>query len=177
MQPWAAKAPTARSHNINYLRLYFATFTYNPREVREWVSEFRDARYPLQPSPACEIRELRTRIILALFPDNDGESPFEYELRMNVGDEFLDESRNSTRSVMAVSTLGNFQTGAVYNCKHGFWNEQGGGVRAGSAIDKAVKSGRPVPFVLAIRSAVSGREVASWRDTPDFMAGNSWSLE
>jgi len=154
----------------SYLRFYFATFTYNPQQVCEWVSRFRDARYPLRPSPVLAIPELRTKIFLNLYQDNDGDSPFEYKLKIDVKDEGV-EANHGTRSVFAVSTLGKFRIDAEYNCRYDYWSSEGGNVWAGSTIDKAVKGGNPVPFVLAIRSTISGREVASW------LTGNSWELE
>ena len=125
-----------------------------------------------RPSPVVIIPEPRTKIFLDLFQDNDGDSPFEYELRMNVENEFL--HCKSTKSVIAESTLANFQIRASWDCVNEYWECDGGDVRAGSTIDKAVKSGRPVPFVLAIRSIVSKQDVLSWKYPQSLRESSSW---
>lgn len=69
-------------------------------------------------------------------------------------DDDIPDEKYGTKALFAVSTLGNLDIRGNWESLRdgGYWHCEGGSVRKGSAVDKAVKSGHPLPFIIAITS-------------------------
>ena len=150
-------------HNVRTietrLRLYLATFSFETPQVRWFLEYGRDdelirSGFEDPPCSLVDLPDLRTTIELSMWPSVEEDMTLEYDLEIRAIEKRIE---GGTRALFCVSLLPECSIVSVYNGP-GTW---GGGrktVRRNSSIDKAILSGKPLPFILAIRSLTAAGE-------------------
>ena len=148
------------------LRLYFATFSFDAPQVHWFLDtpqihpeygrddELNRIRRAAISFSLVDIHDLRTTIVLSIEPSVEEDMTFEYDLQITV----LSDEEGGTRALFCVSLLPYHCTIVSVYTGSRTWAGGRKTVRRNSSIDKAMFSGKPLPFILAIRSSTAAGE-------------------
>ena len=147
-------------HNVETdetrLRMYFATFSFDTSQVRWFLEYGRDdellrSGFADPPHSLVHVPDLRTTIELSIWPSVEEDMTLEYDLQIRaLGYEM------QTTALICVSLIPGCLIACVY--RGPVWEGGRKTVRRNSSIDKAMQSGKPLPFILAIRSLTAAGE-------------------
>lgn len=146
----------SRTNSSRSVQLYFASFTFNVKRVREFLDQGgSELDYAMPHSPTVSIPELGINIALDLLGFGDSEDDSD-EYRLELLPEDLEQAAErgieELWMVSCLCAIGTFGINTVIHSDGGGYNDGSCAVQVGSVIDRAVRSGEPLPMILGIRS-------------------------